>query len=95
VGPLLLPGVRNMPSLYVPTNNKETLDLINKAAEHNKELDRCDIAAGNLTPAEAGLDVLLRTAISAIVCGIDRKNWNEVAEGLVMLIQAEQHVRRK
>jgi hypothetical protein len=79
---------------YVPTDSPRSLLWLERAAAHNASLDSIDHANGNATPAAAGLSALLRTAVTAVLCGHARDSWDEVGQGLVLVIQAE-HLARQ
>jgi len=58
--------------------------LMEKARQTNKERDQIDQNSGLGTP-DISPAILLRTAMSAIECGIVQEDWNCVAEGQAML----------
>jgi hypothetical protein len=87
-----MPDLEHKP--YLPTANPDTLRLIQRAAEHNDALDATGAAHGFATPQSLGPTELLRTAIAAIVCGMEIRDWDCVAQGLVMVLQAELFARQ-
>lgn len=62
------------------------LELMEKARHANKERDDID---GGFARPDANPIILLRTAMSAIECGITLEDWNCVAEGQAMLEQLQ------
>lgn len=68
-------------------------NILVKAINKNREYERIERKHGYLPPKDYPLIEHLRTAMSAIGCGISIQNWNCVAEGLVLL--AEIHERLK
>jgi hypothetical protein len=79
-----------------PERDLAVMKFIKKAMQRNADMDASDRKRGNANPAETGISGCLRTAISAIVCGMgsaQRKGelhlFDEVAEGLVLVMQAE------
>jgi len=65
-------------------NNYEK--LMQKARETNQERDQADKHGGFATP-DVTVNLLMRTAMGAIECGIKTEDWNNVAEGQAMLEQ--------
>jgi hypothetical protein len=61
--------------------------LIQKAQKTNRRRDHCERGAGFATP-DSDRESLLRTVVSALEAGVRRKDWDCVAEGLVMLADA-------
>ena len=59
--------------------------LIQKAQETNRRRNETDRAGGFATPGDCDRESQLRTVVSALVSGIQSKDWTCVAEGLVML----------
>jgi hypothetical protein len=84
---------------FVPTDNVRVLKLLKKASQFNASLDAVDRATGFRSPLEyvgaigPWICGVLRNAISAIVCGIEVYGWDEVAQGLVMVMQLEEALR--
>lgn len=70
-------------------------DLIDKAVRTNQQRDEDEIAAGFQPPAGGDDAGLLRTAMQAILCGIQTDDWNNVAEGFVMLRQLHHRAYKK
>lgn len=79
--------------IFAPYTQKKTAALINQAREENTRRDRIDRNSGWATPADADIPGLLRTVISALVCGIEIKDWKCVAEGIAMLQERECQLR--
>ena len=63
----------------------EATELINRAAETNRTRDEDERRVGFGAPPDGPMDLYLRTAESAIECGILCEDWNAVAEGFVMV----------
>jgi hypothetical protein len=59
---------------------------IARARETNTKRDAVDRAAGFKAPSDGPSDLLLRTAIVAVLAGLTEKDWNAVAEGYCMLV---------
>ena len=62
-----------------------TLPIVAKAAKTNSRRDAIDAEAGFPAPSECPVDVYLRTAMTAIHCGLSTSNFDAVAEGYAML----------
>ena len=72
--------------------------LILRARIVNAERDEEERAVGFAAPCSdlrslEGISSAMRTAISAIVCGIDLDDWNAAAEGLAILQDVEVSIR--
>lgn len=63
--------------------------LLAKARKTNAERDKVDGGENRLP-----LDVALRTAIMALCVGLNRRDWETVAEGLALLQDAELRARK-
>jgi hypothetical protein len=59
--------------------------LVRQARETNAQRDASDRAVGFAAPGDTSPDLLLRTAMSALGAAMQTVDWNEVAEGYVML----------
>lgn len=59
--------------------------LIAKARKTNAYRDKIERENGFGTPSDCGSDVLVRTALEALDCGMAMEDWNAVAEAYVML----------
>jgi hypothetical protein len=79
---------------YLPTSSRKTMQWVSDAARRCAEVDAAARESGFATPTQCGLSELLRTAISAILCGHELGSWDEVGEGLVMVVRAE-HLARQ
>lgn len=82
-----------MSKLFLPTNGKRSEALLRKATKKNAEFDAIDAAHGNPTPAECGPVEQLRTAITAILAGMETEDWDCVAEGVLFVAEAELALR--
>ena len=74
------------------------LELIAKARKTNAKRDEIERRAGFATPtgdlrSSEGISLGLRAAITALVCGIDFREWDAVAEGLAILQDVEVAIR--
>ena len=78
------------PELVPESRAKKLLDA---ARQHNTEFDAIDRAHGLATPADAGLLEVIRVVIQAAISGMEREDWPCVAEGVVMLQDAELQLR--
>jgi hypothetical protein len=78
----------------LPTNNPRVLQMLMQAAKTNAARDKVDESNGGTALCLLPLSLQLRTAMSAIACGMGRGTWEEVAEGLAMLVQAEVPLRQ-
>lgn len=79
-----------MSKAYDPVSSDHGKRLMTKARVTNRERDAIDRRSGDAAPQDCTLKSQLRTVISAVAAGIDGKDWSAVAEGLDMLIRAEQ-----
>lgn len=70
--------------------HSRTARLMAKARAVNAQRDAIDISG---PVARCPLDLQLRTALSAIFCGLETRDWDCVAEGTVMIQDAEAQVR--
>lgn len=61
--------------------------LVNKATNTNQKRDEDEIRSGFQPPAGGDDAGLLRTAMCALIAGMQMDDWNAVAEGYVMLRQ--------
>lgn len=74
-------------------------ELVGRARRVNEERDVMDRNAGMAAPGDCPVSAQLRTAIQAIVSGIETSGvprelaWDCIAEGLVILQDAELRVR--
>jgi hypothetical protein len=59
--------------------------MIATARRTNGERDASDEANGFASPPQLPTNALIRTALSAIECGIRVNDWHAVAEAYVML----------
>jgi hypothetical protein len=59
--------------------------LIQKARETNRRRDEEERAVGFAAPPDCDRESQLRTVVCALVSGIESKDWDCIAEGLVML----------
>ena len=82
-----------MSERFEPTDNERCRKLLAGAREANAKRDKIERDVGFAAPPDTPLDLHLRTAISAIVCGIITEDWVPVAEGLAMLQDAEVRAR--
>ena len=62
--------------------------LLAQAIQTNAQRDQIDRNHGNAPPGNCPIIVHLRTVASAIEAGIRSEDWNAVAEGQVMLLDA-------
>ena len=67
--------------------DKQLRDLVDKAVNTNQNRDEDEIGAGFQPPASGEDDILLRTAMTALVAGMRMYDWDAVAEAYVMLRQ--------
>lgn len=70
-------------------------EIVAKAIERCRSYDEADKKCGYAIPRETPLLLHLRTAMSAIDCGISTKNWSVVAEGLVLLAELHERIEAK
>lgn len=83
-----------MSKLFVPSfTTDHAKALYAKAERTNADRDLLDEEAGTPSPSDCTIDLHLRTVITALATGIDTHDWDCVAEGLEMLVQAERRVR--
>jgi hypothetical protein len=68
--------------------------MLSKARRVNEERDRIDRSYGFLPPSKCRLHIQLRTVLSAMDCGIDKKDWAIIAEAMCMLQDTESIVRK-
>jgi hypothetical protein len=74
---------------YIPTDHPEALALLARALKHNEDLDKVDGGLRHRPISEQ-----LRTAICAIVCGIECRDWDPVAQGCILIMQVEGVMRQ-
>jgi hypothetical protein len=68
------------------TMKPHTFELINRARKTNAAYDAIDRLNGKAPPGECGdLETFLCTVAAAIFAGMNRQDWNCVAEGWAML----------
>lgn len=80
-------------NLYTPYDKTSKAGkLIRKARKTNALRDLSDMATGFGTP-HTSIELALRTAMSALVCGIETDDWNCVAEAFEMIQELESKVR--
>src|SRR5262245_59495646 len=79
---------------YLPEHSKKAMLLLLKAAEHNASFDAIERQQGQVELSLHPPSIILRTAVDAIACGIQIDGWDEVAQGLALVIQAEYMVRQ-
>ena len=81
--------------IFDPHNNgKDYIESMELARKTNSSRDRIDHAAGFAAPIDtSSMSLFLRNAITAIVVGVEIKDWSCVCEGLDMLQQAELRAR--
>ena len=61
------------------------IEIIARARDTNAKRDAIERTAGFKTPSDGSSDLLLRTAIIAVLAGLTDKDWHAVAEGYCML----------
>ena len=66
--------------------NQTAKRLVAKSRITNAKADASDRSHGFGAPPDYPPDLLLRTAMGAIACGLEHQDFNAVAEGYVMLI---------
>jgi hypothetical protein len=64
---------------------EEVAAMIERAEATNRERDALERSAGLAAPPDFPLDLLVRTAISALEAGLRENNWDCVAEATAML----------
>jgi hypothetical protein len=69
--------------------------LMQEAKITNTERDQIDHSCDFASPNDCSNLMLLRTAMTAIECGIRSDDWGFVAEGQVMLQQLENRVKEE
>lgn len=69
--------------------------LLIEARKTNAERDASDRASGFAAPGDTGILVLLDTAAAAIEAGITTDDFETVAEGQAMLLDAIQALRNR
>lgn len=74
-------------------NDVQYSKLMKAARITNRRMDSVDRKAGFAAPGDCDLTLQLRTAMSAIECGIKTGDWSAVAEGLDILQRAEEKLR--
>ena len=82
-----------MSDLFEPTGDARCKALLALARETNARRDRDERRAGFAAPPDATLDLHLRNAISAVIAGIEGRDWDCVAEGLAMVQDCESRAR--
>ena len=68
--------------------------LIKMAAKRNRSRDATERSNGFAAPGDSGLLDLLRTADSALSCGLEINDMDAVAEGTAMLREAIARLNR-
>ena len=63
----------------------DPLPIISKARKTNAIRDNIDLKNGFAPPNRCSLDVFLKTAMGAILCGLQTEDFDCIAEGYVML----------
>ena len=66
-------------------NRERALRLVRKARETNRKNSVIDRRHGFGVPEDGPQDVLVRTIMAAIWCGLTTEDWNAVAEGYCLL----------
>lgn len=67
--------------------------LVAKAVKTNAKRDEADRLSGFATPSQLDPASLLRTAMSAIKCGINLPDDNCIAEAFLFIQEAERRIR--
>jgi len=78
----------SLEGLFVSTASPKTIARLRRALRRNQRMDQLDGGLRHLP-----VHVQLRTAIAAILCGLDTRHLNPVLEGLVLVMQAERLLR--
>ena len=85
---------------YLPTKDKSLSRLVDDARRRNVKRDLRDHSEGFAAPGDGGMSDHLRTAISAIVSGletcddIDQDSAKCIAEGIAMIQDVELELRK-
>jgi len=82
-------------NIFDPGNAPNYKEMMGIARKANAQRDQVDRMKGVMAPPDEADAAFLRTAISAIVTGIETAQWSCVCEGLDMLQQAELRIRER
>jgi len=82
-------------NIFDPGNDPKYKEMMRIARKVNAQRDQVDRMKGVVAPPDEADAAFLRTAISAIVSGIETTHWGCVCEGLDMLQQAELRIRER